>query len=356
MNILSEKNYINNLGKGEAGLSSFDLHLSDEGWKMIGGIKPAKNETCDAIKRDYKVRGGELDLNNPTTLKTKSTYLIQLEEGLNFMDEMKLYGMATGKSSIGHLDVLTRLIVDKLCSYDIVDKGHGGSLYLEVTPITFPIKVKKGMALNQLRLFRGNPNLSIINKEELDLYKNLLLSEGGSPIPKEEVSNLRVNLSSDINGISAFRAKKDAPEIDLTKGNNFYSPEDFWDPIKLDFDKGQPLKIEPEFFYILRSKERLHLPGDVAVSCRAMSETLGELRIHYAGFAHPFFGYSTDNGTPLIFEVRGHNVVTHLRDGETLAHIKYHRMSEPIGEDPGPGDYGEQELKLSKYFKKWGAS
>jgi dCTP deaminase len=105
----------------------------------------------------------------------------------------------------------------------------------------------------------------------------------------------------------------------------------------------------------LRSKERFNLPSDVAVSCRAISETLGELRIHYAGFVHPFFGSHEEKGTPIIFEVRGHNVTTFLRDGEVLANINFHRMSKPA-EDPGPGDYSKQELKLSKYFKDWGAS
>ena len=350
MKILSNNKYIKNLREEEIGLSSFDLHLSNEGCETIGGIKPAENGTCDEIKRDYKI-GNTFNLNEPTTLETRKTYLIQLEEGLNLTDDMQLYGMATGKSSIGRLDVLTRLLVDKLCSYDIVGKGHGGSLYLEVTPITFPIKVQKGVALNQLRLFRGHPDLSIIDKEELYLYKDLLLFGVGDPVPKDEVSKLRVNLSPNINGFSAFRAKRETPEIDLTKGKKHYLPKDFWEPIKYERDK--PLEIEPEDFYILRSKERLQLPGDVAVSCQAISETLGELRIHYAGFAHPFFGrHNGGEGTPLIFEVRGHNVKTYLRDGETLAHIKFHRMSEPAI-DLGPEDYGKQELKLSNYFKDW---
>jgi deoxycytidine triphosphate deaminase len=95
----------------------------------------------------------------------------------------------------------------------------------------------------------------------------------------------------------------------------------------------------------------------VGVYCRAITEELGEIRIHYAGFVHPFFGANNVNasgapkGTPLIFEVRGHNVEAILRNGDTLAKIKYYRMSEGYEEDSD--DYGDQELRLSKVFNDW---
>jgi len=76
------------------------------------------------------------------------------------------------------------------------------------------------------------------------------------------------------------------------------------------------------------------------------------LRIHYAGFVHPGFGFERPEGTPIIFEVRGHNVKTFLRDGEMLARIKFYRMSEPC-EKPEETPYEKKELKLSSYFKDW---
>jgi len=94
----------------------------------------------------------------------------------------------------------------------------------------------------------------------------------------------------------------------------------------------------------------------VAVYCQAISETLGELRIHYAGFVHPGFGFDQEKGTPIIFEVRGHNVKIILRDGETLANIKFYRMSRTCTESclkAKKSGYEKQELKLSKYFKDW---
>ena len=114
----------------------------------------------------------------------------------------------------------------------------------------------------------------------------------------------------------------------------------------------------------MRSKERLCLPEGIAVYCRAIDEAIGEMRIHYAGFAHPFFGKDRKDkieGTPLIFEVRGHNINVNLVDDERLARLAFYRMSKDC-KKPDPedckkndeeNDYNEQELRLSKYFGFW---
>jgi hypothetical protein len=85
---------------------------------------------------------------------------------------------------------------------------------------------------------------------------------------------------------------------------------------------------------------------------QAYSESLGDIRIHYAGFAHPFFGFGRDNGTPLIFEVRGHSMDTILSGEDVLAKVYFRRMSVPAKEDKKP-TYNEQELQLSACFKEW---
>ena len=117
------------------------------------------------------------------------------------------------------------------------------------------------------------------------------------------------------------------------------------------------LYIESDNFYILRSKEKICVPGGVAIYCRASDETIGEMRIHYAGFVHPHFGRLREDGskgTPLIFEVRGHQLQVSLADNEKMANLIFYRMSEDA---PNPsadelekekhGGYGNQNLKLS---------
>jgi dCTP deaminase len=103
----------------------------------------------------------------------------------------------------------------------------------------------------------------------------------------------------------------------------------------------------------------------VAVYCRATDETIGEMRIHYAGFVHPFFGRERSDdtiGTPLIFEVRGHDLPVILNNEEKMAQLEFYRMSEDCEPDEevkkpvtveGSQDYREQTLQLSKFFADW---
>ncbi len=353
--ILWQNRHITNLKPTRIDLSSLDLHLSRQAWKMKGSVKPSMETTCDEIIKKHQDE--HIDLERLKTLQVGTTYMIQIEEELKLPKGKGFCGRATGRSSIGRLDVLTRLMVDRCDYYDKVPPNYNGLLYLEVTPITFPIKVKRGHSLNQLRLFKGEPSLSELHKDQIELFGALILDEKGKKKEIGTISQLRVNLSPDKKTkVSAFQALKDEDNkhraINIGRRKGSYDPKGFWTDIVLK--DGEPLEIKKELFYILRSKERFRLPKDVAVSCRAITESLGEIRIHYAGFVHPFFGWPSSKGTPIIFEVRGHNVSTFLRDGATLANINFHRMSEVAIRPKKKGDYDDQELKLSKYFKDWG--
>lgn len=357
--ILSLKgDVITDLTEEAVGPSAFDLHLSHQGWEMKGSIKGLDNTLIDEIGKNY---GNGFNIEHKQKLNPKTPYVFQLRESLKIPSYGMLYGKATGRSSIGRLDVLTRLMVDNCSLYDEIKPKEGfypGRMYLEVTPITFGIEVQEGVSLSQLRLFRGGPELSELKASGIELFGEMILDENRQPKPKEKLYELRVDLTPDPkNHISAFRAKKDKDlVVDLTREEKHYKPKDFWEEITLNSDS--PLKIEPERFHILRSKERFKLHPDIAVYCQAVSETIGELRIHYAGFVHPGFGSTRpQEGTPIIFEVRGHNVDTFLRDGETLAHIKFYRMSEPCPPDSlekeKKSEYEKQELRLSSYFEDW---
>ena len=80
------------------------------------------------------------------------------------------------------------------------------------------------------------------------------------------------------------------------------------------------------------------------------------MRIHYAGFVHPGFGLNRSDenrGTPTHFQVRGHDFKATLKHGEKLARLEFFRMSEDATIGDIPGDYEEQSLQLSKFFRDW---
>jgi dCTP deaminase len=221
-------------------------------------------------------------------------------------------------------------------------------MYLEVTPFTFNVKVKAGTSLSQLRLFYSDPEEVVISGKEIfrTVFKNSTAGDG----------SLSVNLeNTNIGGldVAAFCAHSDqtTETICLWKGDTLADPCKSWKFKMSSSDKR--LRIENERFYILRSKEQIRVPPGIAIYCRASDETIGEMRIHYAGFVHPHFGMRDDEqpGTPLIFEVRGHQVDVNLRHGERMANLILYRMSQDA--EPDKSDYLKQTLQLSGFFSPW---
>ncbi|KAA3609903.1 MAG: hypothetical protein D8M58_08330 [Calditrichaeota bacterium] len=343
----------------EAGIqvdnSSFDLHLSGQGWEMIeGSLKPSINNYENFLKNDKLSKKVVAEKNNTFILKREKTYIFKLKEEIYFRDYDYFYGQATAKSSIGRMDVLARLIVDGMDRYDSFtpdkQKKSSGKLYIEITPITFSIVIKEDISLIQLRLFKGEPEDSEIRSPLV--YKAILGSQKNDDSLSVDLGLTKVpGIKDEISGFytSPDFLENDIPISLIEKG--VYNPRKYWKFCKVGDDGPKRIKVEKDKFYILRSKEKIKLPESVAIYCRAMDETFGEMRIHYAGFVHPYFGYNT-GGTPLIFEVRGHDVDVNLCDNEPLAKLHFYRMSK-VCKDVSDGVYYNQVLKLSKYFKEW---
>ena len=342
------------LYKNPIDYSAVDLSLTGEAYQMTrGSVKPFGNRymhfstTLGLVKRLPEAEIYEL--------KRANTYLFKLREKLNLPKEARIYGRATAKSTFGRMDVLARLIVDGMDEYEGFDpegaaRGNG-DMYLEITPMTFDVRVKSGISLSQLRLFRGRPEDSEIRGQEV--YEPLLHVDNGC----EMDGSLSVNLKpTPISGheACAFRAnpmKEDDEPIDLWKREEVI-PCKYWKLLKSD--EQDRLKIHKTHFYLLRSKEMISLTEGVAVYCRATDEAIGE--IHYAGFVHPFFGKERGDGlegTPLMFEVRGHDVDVSLKDGEKMARLIFYRMSRPCVKEEKVVSYNKQTLKLSKIFADW---
>jgi len=351
------------------GYSSIDLHVSDQCWELTkGSIKPDGQRFSRWLAMEAYAKQ-KVPNDNKFELDRGETYVLKAKESLKDLMGSHIHGQATARSTIGRVDVLVRLIVDGMYNYDEFNTDQAcisGELYLEVTPITFNVVVKPNANLSQLRFFYGEPNISEITWQhyfqnsllECTTMNNRTLSVDLSPT----IANKKNNSNSI--KISAYKAKdKDeinkADRLDLTLVDN-YDPRKYWTTVNAEENR---LTIDPNYFYILRSKEKFALENHAAVYCKAIDETIGEMRIHYAGFVHPFFGTldkdknqrSDDQpGTPLIFEVRGHSAKVNLNDGEILAKLIFYRMSEPAkADDDDPTKYSEQTLKLSSLFKDW---
>jgi dCTP deaminase len=348
--------------------SSFDLSISREGYRLVkGSVKPFGINYLHQIEAANLVESLEPDADGTFTLQARQTYLFKVREEIPFLGGSSIHGQATAKSSVGRVDVLARLIVDGMDCYEAFSPEQlavgNKRMYLEITPMTFPVRVKEGIYISQLRLFYGKPEHAEVSGPEL--HRSLLHHDTEE---KEADGSLSVDLSPTSQSgeqVSAFCAHHDeavstpANPIDLwtEEGRPLADPCSSW-TFKRAEDRLQRLQIRKNEFYIMRSKERIALPGGIAVYCRANDETIGEMRIHYAGFVHPFFGRMRDDeeiGTPLIFEVRGHDVDVNLRDGEKMARLTFYRMSQDCEKKSNVGNtpYQNQTLKLSSFFDKW---
>jgi dCTP deaminase len=290
-------------------------------------------------------------------LETNRPYLIPLIEELQLPQELR--GKTNPKSSTGRLDVFTRVITDASFRFDEISPGYHGRLYLEVVPLSFTIRVKQGLALNQLRLTMGSSRLSDDEIRELHRGRPVLYREG-RPLPEDDlVTSDGVFLSLDLKGDDAgrvgYRAKKFVPPLEVSR-IDAYAWQDYWEPVLRE--EGDRIVLAPEHFYLLLSDEAVSIPPGCAAEMTAYDPTAGELRTHYAGFFDPGFGYDPAgrfNGSRAALEVRAHDVPFMIDHRQRVCRLSFERMAqEPevlYGEGLGSA-YQQQTDTLSKHFKR----
>ena len=136
--------------------ASLDLRLGERALRIRCSFLPGAGTVDDKLK-DYIL--DEIDLRGDgAMLEARCPYLIELKERLDLPSGLR--GKANPKSSTGRIDVFTRVITDHSERFDEIAAGYQGPLYLEVVPLSFAIRVREDLALNQLRLSIGRPELS----------------------------------------------------------------------------------------------------------------------------------------------------------------------------------------------------
>ncbi|MPZ13538.1 MAG: 2'-deoxycytidine 5'-triphosphate deaminase [Chloroflexi bacterium] len=333
--------------------ASIDLRLGPVAYRVRASFLPGPGTTV--VKKAGELRTHELDLTRPAVLEKGCVYIVPLLEEWNLPAQFA--GKANPKSTTGRLDVFTRLITDYGTEFERVPAGYRGHLYVEIVPRTFSILVQAGTTLNQLRFLRGAPTPSDAKLSELHGREPLLYQ--GDAVLGEPTIAQGLWICVDVQGspgsdIIGYQAKAHAPLIEIDK-LDYYDPLDFWDPIPRP--KRGYLILNPEDFYILASKEKIRVPPDYAAEMVGYDPSVGEFRIHYAGFFDPGFGYGSNDirGTRAVLEVRTHEVPFVLEDGQRVGRLIYERLLETPDRVYGPAigsTYQRQELSLSKQFKR----
>ena len=301
--------------------ASLDLRLGARVWRVRASFLPGLGRKV--ADRIADVAMHELDLTGGAVLERGCVYIAELAERLKLPPGVAARG--NPKSSTGRVDVFVRTLTDHGPAFDDVAEGYHGPIYLEIAPQTFSVLVRTGTRLNQLRLKRGHAEVLSIRSVGVDLESRL----------------------------AGFRARRHAGVIDLDLEDG-HDPRDFWEP--LEPRRGE-LLLDPGEFYVLASKEAVHIPVDQAAEMTPIDPAVGEFRVHYAGFFDPGFGApETDSvGARGVLEVRSHETPFLLEDGQTVARLVFEPLTQRptrlYGEDGS--HYQRQGLKLSKHFKVW---
>ena len=321
---------------------------------MQASFLPGPNATVESRIKDLAMT--QIDLTQPTVFEKGCVYLVPLMEHLNLTSEFS--AKANPKSTTGRLDIFTRLICDGGTEFERVPPGYKGTLYAEVVPRTFTVLVQAGVKLNQLRFIRGCPPPSDTTLQELDAQETLVYGEGDQP--GEALINRGLMVSLNLQGgpedkIIGYRAKQNTPAIDLLK-KDYYDPDEFWEPIMAP--RNRRIILNPDDFYILLSKEKVRIPPAYAAEMVAYDPSMGEFRIHYAGFFDPGFGYGASDvkGSHAVLEVRSHEVPFLIEDGQVVGRLIYERLLAHSDKIYGMGigsSYQGQGLALSKQFKRF---
>ena len=136
--------------------ASLDLRLGDVAYRIRCSFL-LRHRHGRAQGQGLRARRDRHLRDDGAVLERNCPYLIPLRERLALPPGIR--ARTNPKSSTGRLDVFTRVITDHSYRFDEIAAGYEGRLYLEVVPLSFTVRVKEGLALNQLRLIKGRAAL-----------------------------------------------------------------------------------------------------------------------------------------------------------------------------------------------------
>ncbi|MCW6510533.1 2'-deoxycytidine 5'-triphosphate deaminase domain-containing protein [Lichenifustis flavocetrariae] len=309
--------------------ASMDLRIADRAYRVPASFLPGPHRTVR--ERLTSLSTHVLDLTQPRVLERNCVHIIPLLEEIRLGPTTS--ARANPKSSSGRLDIFVRLITDYGTAFDDIPEGYQGPLFAEVVPRSFPVIVGRGTTLNQIR-FR---------------------ERGAGPAEAKRTSAVTINLQpTSPDRIIGYRARRAAGLVDLA-AVGAHRRGDFWEPLTIEADRGD-LVLVPDEFYILASFEDVRVEAGEAAEMIAYDTSVGEARVHYAGFLDPGFGLPEAGGTgsKVVLEVRSHDVPFLLEHGQHVGTLEYEPMLERPDQLYGQGirsNYQGQGLKLSKQFR-----
>jgi dCTP deaminase len=339
--------------------ASLDLRLSGEAWRIRAGFLPAA-ESVESRLAELAL--GRLSLaGEGAVLERGCAYLVALEEELELPPDLK--GRFNPRSSTGRCDIFTRVLCAGHARFDEAPAGYRGRVWIEIAPLSFPVRLKRGDCLAQLRLARGQAALS--GPELRALYERTPLcfdASAARALPPGEVQideqgGLALHVGLAGREPAGWRAAAHTDVVEFGRAGA-HAVHDFWEPVHA---RNGRCILEPGSFYVFASRERLRVPPEYAAEMLPVDVGIGELRNNYAGFFDNGFGWreragtALPGGTPAVLEVRAHDLPFLVEDGQVFCSLRFFRTGgrpERIYGEGRAQSYQDQDLTLARCFQR----
>ncbi len=334
--------------------ASLDLRLGPIAWRIRAGFLPG---TTPIEERVNELALSRLSLEGEgAVLERGLAYLVPLEEELVLPADLR--GRFNPRSSTGRCDIFTRILCDRHPRFDEAPPGYSGRLWIEIAPLSFPVRLKRGDRLAQLRLSRGNAALDAAELRAVH-ERTPLCFDGARALGAEEIQiddegALAVSVGLTGREPCGWRAAEHTEHVEFAQ-DGAHEPAGFWEPVRAR--DGHAI-LAPGSFYIFACRERLRIPPDLAAEMLPIDVGIGELRNNYAGFFDNGFGHGAARdaqpGTPAVLEVRAHDVPFLVEHGQPFGRLRFFRSGRPrklYGEGRG-ASYRDQDLTLARCFRR----
>jgi dCTP deaminase len=333
--------------------ASLDLRLGAFAARIRAGFLPG---TVPIEQRLAELEVSRLSLEGAgAVLERGLVYLLPLEERLELPAGVR--ALFNPRSSTGRCDLFARVLVPGHPRFNETPAGYRGPLWLEVSPLSFPVRLSRGDRLAQLRLERGR---SALSEDELraEYERTPLVCDARGPVeaarvPFDREGGIALHLGLAGREPAGWRAQTHTGVVHFAR-EGAHALRDFWEPVHAE---GGTHILAPGAFYLFASRERVVVPPHLAAEMEPVAVDLGEMRNNYAGFFDNGFGWSAPvaRGTPAVLEVRAHDVPFLVEEGQVFFRLRFFRTggrpARLYGEGRERSSYRDQDLTPARCFR-----
>lgn len=341
--------------------ATLDLRVSaGEVVRLPGMFLPGKGDVFKQaldLSRQAKLNYGSPVNTEGFMIEVGIPYLLPIMEEFDLPKEIS--ARVNNKSSSGRVNLQIKLICENSQEFDMIPAGYKGKIYAVAVAQSFPIHVKPGEALSQMRFYSkdvGNLKLSESELREAHESHGLVYDGKGQKVPWEKVqcSNSSIVFTANLRGegdVAGYCFKGTATD-GLWFSDRNVDPSKYFDPIYTP-KHSDYLMLAKGGFYILATNESFSVPEFLCAEMVAYQEGMGEYRSHFAGFFDPGWGYNQGlKGASVVLEIIPHENIM-LFHGQPVCAMSIYAMEEAVENlygDTGSHYHGQTGPRLGKQF------